>query len=178
LAIDFKNPSLSNLGNQSTDGARARMAVAVVERSPRLRGKKSIAKSNLDQLIGECTEHVDEVVWRILMVRVHFQRTQQTLNCPVELALPQVEEAQVAIPCGVLRIGLHTASQLGDSLVESALSEQPHGSLVGLERGDVRLQDRKPLWGLLWHRLGTATRRTGRQQRVERPPAGETGDTG
>ena len=101
-----EDTSLADLGNERSDRSRAHMAVVVVKCPPRLYREKSIAEANVHQLIDERAQHIDEMVCRILMVRVNFQRPQQTLNGLVELAFAQVQETQVAMSCGVLWIGV------------------------------------------------------------------------
>jgi hypothetical protein len=118
LAANLENPLLSDLGDNGANGSCTAVAVSLVKFSPWLRRQKSIAAANLHQLLDEGTQHIDQVIWRIPMMRVYFQGAQETGNSLGELALPQVQKAQVAMSRGIPWADLQPALQLYDGSVE------------------------------------------------------------
>ena len=118
LAANLENPLLSDLGDEGANGSCTAVAVGLVKFSPWLRRQKSVAAANLHQLLDEGTQHIDQVIWRIPMMRVYFQGAQETGNSLGELALPQVQKAQVAVSRGIPWADLQPALQLYDGSVE------------------------------------------------------------
>jgi hypothetical protein len=106
LLANLENSMLSNLGDESANGSCARMAIGVVKFPPRLRRQKSVPAADLYQLVDKGAQHIDKVVWRVLMLRVHFEGLQETSNGLLKLAFPQVQKPQIAVSRGILRADL------------------------------------------------------------------------
>jgi hypothetical protein len=149
------------------------VAVSFVKFPPRLRRQKSVAAANLCQLVDQGAQHIDKVVWRILLMWVHFQRTQETSNGLVKLALPQMQKPQIAMSGSIRRTNLQPASQRRHGIVEPPLAKQLHGSAIGLDGDDVCLQELKPLQAMSGKGLGTAASGTIHRDCATVPPPGK-----
>src|SRR5215510_14083245 len=96
------------------------------------------------------------MVWRIMMLGVHLQRSQQALYGILQPSMAQIQKPQIAVPCRIVWIGCQTATQLRNGIIESSCSEQLHRCIIGLNSGDMCLQHGEPLGGIGQTRGGIA----------------------